>query len=312
MKASKHAVSRLWISLLILPVLVYTLALQAEETGIAATGDTAIAVNVITDIDKDSRAITLKDEISGEKWIFNAGPEVKNFDQLKRGDLVIAEYYEGLAIALEPKGSGLEARVTETDVDAAEPGEKPGVSVTQATYVAAVVKNVDAELGAVTLEGPEASLTLFAGDGVDVSGIEVGQEVEALYIQSYTISVEPAPKVSGTVKISMKAVAIGVGYEWGKGMLTMYDGTEHEFQIRGLTLLDVGISSIELEAEVFHLVEAKDLAGAYYVGQAGAALVGGASAIAMKNGNDVVLKLRSSQKGVRLTLAAEGMRIKLK
>ena len=74
----------------------------------------------------------------------------------------------------------------------------------------------------------------------------------------------------------MKAVAIGVGYEWGKGMLTMYDGTEHEFQIRGLTLLDVGISSIELEGEVFHLVEAKDLAGAYYVDQAGAALVGGA------------------------------------
>ena len=36
------------------------------------------------------------------------------------------------------------------------------------------------------------------------------------------------------------------------------------------------------------------------------------SAVAMKNGNGVVLELRSSQEGVRLTLAAEGMRIKLK
>jgi Cu/Ag efflux protein CusF len=312
MKFSRNLTSKAWVFLLMLPMLFYAFALHAQETGAMATSDTAVAVDVITDIDKDTRAITLKDPVSGEKWIFNAGPEVKNFDQLKRGDLVLTEYYEGLAVALGPKGSGLKDRVTKTDVETAEPGEKPGVSITQATYIAAVVKAVDVEAGTVTLEGPAATLTLAAGDNVDLAKVEVGQDVEALYIQSYAISVEPAPKVSGTVKINMKAVALGVGYEWGKGTFTMYDGTEHEFQIRGLTLLDVGMSSIDLEGEVFHLVETSDLEGVYYAGQAGAALVGGGSALAMKNGNDVVLELRSSQEGVRLTLAAEGMRIKLK
>lgn len=34
-------------------------------------------------------------------------------------------------------------------------------------------------------------------------------------------------------------------------------------------------------------------------GEAGAALVGGGSVLALKNGNDVVLKLKTTQKGVR-------------
>ena len=90
-----------------------------------AASNTAVVVDVITDIDKDTRTITLKDPVSGEKWIFNAGPEVKNFDQLKRGDLVLTEYYEGLAVALAPKGSGLKDRVTETNVERADPVENP-------------------------------------------------------------------------------------------------------------------------------------------------------------------------------------------
>ena len=34
--------------------------------------------------------------------------------------------------------------------------------------------------------------------------------------------------------------------------------------------------------------------------------------MALQNGNGVVLKLKSTQKGVRLTLAGQGMKIKLK
>jgi len=37
----------------------------------------------------------------------------------------------------------------------------------------------------------------------------------------------------------------------------------------------------------------------------------GGSATAMKNGNGVVMHLTSSQKGVKLTLAPEGLSIKL-
>lgn len=163
------------------------LSLAAEQAA-AAFADAAVAVDVVVNIDKDTRVITLKNE-AGEQYEFTAGPEVKNFDQLKRGDLVILQYYSGLVLALEPKGSSLEAKASELTIQTAEPGEKPGMKVAGTTYVAAKIAGIDQELGVVILEGPEHVLALKVRDGKNLSNIEVGQEVEALYTQSYAISV---------------------------------------------------------------------------------------------------------------------------
>ena len=222
------------------------------------------------------------------------------------------EYYSGLAIALEPKGIGLEERVSELEVERAKAGEKPGMKVTASTYILAEITAVNTKYRVVAIEGPENTLILKVSDEIDLSQIEVGQQIEALYTESYAISVVPAPKVSGTVTMKIKAVAFGIGVEWGEGTLTMYDGTSHEFKIRGLTVVDVGISSIEATGEVYNLVEAKDIEKRFVAGAAGAALVGGGSAVAMKNGKGVVMKLKYAQKGVRLTLAAEGLKVTLK
>jgi Cu/Ag efflux protein CusF len=311
MKVKMVRFAKLLAAMVVLQFLVFSVLAQAEEVGGAEVTDTAVAVDVIVKIDKDSRAITLKNE-EGKEWTFTAGKEVRNFDQLKRGDLVIMEYYSGLAIALEPKGSGLEERVSDLEVDRAKAGEKPGMKVTASTYILAEITVVDLEDRVVAIEGPENTLVLKVSDEVDLTQVEVEQQIEVLYTESYAISVVPAPKVSGTVTMKIKAVAFGIGVEWGEGTLTMYDGTSHDLKVRGLTLVDVGISSVEATGEVYNLVEAKDIEKRFVAGAAGAALVGGGSAVAMKNGNGVVMKLKSTQKGVRLTLAAEGLKVTLK
>ncbi len=311
MKVKFFRFAKLLAAVIVLQFFVISAVVQAEEEGVAEATDSAVAVDVIVNIDKDSRAITLKND-EGEEWVFMAGPEVRNFDQLKRGDLVITEYYSGLAIALEPKGSGLEERASELEVDRAKAGEKPGMKITASTYIQAEVKAIDTENRIVAIEGPENTLVLKVSDDIDLTQIDVGQEVEVLYTQSYAISVEPAPKVSGTVTMKIKAVALGIGVEWGEGTLTMYDGTSHDLKVRGLTVVDVGVTSIEATGEVYNLVEAKDIEERFVAGAAGAALVGGGSAVAMKNRKGVVMKLKSAQKGIRLTLAAEGLKVALK
>ena len=311
MNVNLHRIGKLLAIVVVLQFLALSTLVQAEEVGVAEVTDAAIAVNVIVKIDKNSRTITLKND-EGREWVFTAGPEVRNFDQLKRGDLVIMQYYSDFAIALEPKGSGLEERASELTIERAKAGQKPGMKVTGSTYVQAKITAVDKKHRTVTIQGPQNSLMLKVGDAIDLNQIEVGQEIEALYTESYVVSVEPAPKVSGTVKMKFTAVALGIGVEWGEGTLTMYDGTSHNLKIKGLTVLDVGISSVEATGEVYGLVEAKDLEGTYLTGEAGAALVGGGSAIAMKNKKGVVIKLKSAQEGVRLTLAGEGLRITLK
>lgn len=310
MKRKPGAFTRSLAIMLALSCLALATTVLAERVGVTGIADAAIAVDVIVDIDTSSRAITLKNE-QGEEWVFVAGPEVRNFDQLKRGDLVIMEYLSGLAIALEPKGSGLKERVSELEVERAKAGEKPGVKITESTYAAAEITAIDVEQGLVGLEGARGALVLKVGENIDLTGIETGQEVEALYVESYVISVEPAPKVSGTVAMKTTTLAIGVGVQWGEGTFTMYDGKSYDLKISGLTVADIGISKAEAEGEVYNVVEAKDLEGIFVAGEAGGSLVGGGSVITMKNENGVVMKLKSTQKGARLTLAGEGLRVVL-
>ncbi len=225
---------------------------------------------------------------------------------------MILQYYAGFALELGPKGEGgSKMRITEMTGDRAELGEKPGMEVTQTTYALGEVTAIDKDTRRVTLQGVEHSLTLVASNEVDLSRIAVGQQVEAMYIESFAVSVLPAPKVSGTVTIKSTSVAIGIGVEWGTGTLTMYDGTTHNFKVGGLSVVDIGVSSVEASGEVYGLVEAKDLEGNFISGEAGGALIEGGSASAMKNENGVVLKLKSTQKGVKLTLAGKGLSVEL-
>ena len=67
-----------------------------------------------------------------------------------------------------------------------------------------------------------------------------------------------------------------------------------------------------MTGEVYHLKKLEDFNGTYVAAQAGIAVAGGVSATAMKNQNGVVMKLTSTQKGLKFTLAPEGTKITLK
>jgi hypothetical protein len=118
-------------------------------------------------------------------------------------------------------------------------------------------------------------------------------------------------KPSGTVTIESKSVALGIGVSWGDGKLS-YQGKTHTFSVKGLSVVDVGVSKVSARGKVFHLKKLEDFAGTYAAAQAGAAVGGGMSAVALRNQNGVVLELTSSQTGVKFTLAGEGIEVKLK
>ncbi|MEE4379024.1 MAG: hypothetical protein V2J55_16150 [Candidatus Competibacteraceae bacterium] len=284
----------------------------AEDSSMpgAVVEDAAVAVATVVAIDEETREITLKGP-EGDEVKFTAGPEVRNFDQVKRGDRVLMSYYEGFAVALGPKGSGVKKRLERTSVERAEPGEKPAAMITNSIAAVGTVQAIDIDERTVTLRGVERTLVLEVAEEVDLAQIKVGDEAEAVYVESYAVNVVPAPKVSGTVELESTSVALGIGVEWGSGMLTMYDGTTHKFKIKGLSVVDLGVSKIQARGEVFNLVEAKDLNGNFLAGIAGITVVRGGSATAMKNGNGVVMQLLSTQKGVQLTLAPAGLKIEL-
>jgi len=126
-----------------------------------------------------------------------------------------------------------------------------------------------------------------------------------------TAALAADPPVSGTVKLTSKSVAVGIGVTWGDGTLT-FGGKTYSFSVDGLGVADLGVSDITTSGEVFNLKNVADFSGTYLAGEAGAAVVSGPTDTVMKNDKGVVLRLHGTQKGARLTLAAQGVKLTIK
>ena len=113
-----------------------------------------------------------------------------------------------------------------------------------------------------------------------------------------------------TLKLSEGQVALGIGWSWGKGVLTM-NGKDYPFKVGGLSVLDVGVTKAEAEGKVYNLKKLEDFNGTYVSAAAEATVGVGVGATAMKNEKGVVIHLRPKTKGVNLKLAGEGVKFTL-
>jgi hypothetical protein len=118
-------------------------------------------------------------------------------------------------------------------------------------------------------------------------------------------------KPDATLKLSGGSVAAGVGYSWGSGTLT-YKGKTYDIDVSGLSVGDVGASKVEASGSVYNLSKLADFDGNYTAAGAGVTVAGGASAIAMKNQNGVTVNLVSTTQGLKFTLGAGGVSMKIK
>ena len=131
--------------------------------------------------------------------------------------------------------------------------------------------------------------------------------ISAVMCGSAAFAEEPA----ATFSFESTSVALGVGRSSGNGTLN-YDGETYRFSITGLSLIDVGISKINAEGEVYNLNNLEDFSGTYMALEAGGALVKGGSGTVMKNSKGVLINLKSKQDGLKLTFGPQGMNIILK
>lgn len=119
------------------------------------------------------------------------------------------------------------------------------------------------------------------------------------------------PKPDATVDLTERSVAAGVGYTWGGGTLH-YGGKSHPLTVKGVSVVDVGISKFTAHGDVFRLKQLSDINGIYRALAASATVGGGAGVATLENDKGVQIKLKSSNAGLQFKLAPEGVSIKLK
>ena len=162
-----------------------------KAPGAAAIAQTVKATATITAIDAATRAVTLKGP-KGNEMVVTAGPEVKNFAQLKVGDQVNVEYVESLALELKKGGGAPVAATAKAGAAAAKPGERPAGMVGKQVTVVADVIDVNAETQVVTLKGPQRTVELKVRDPEQFKLIKKGDQVQATYTEAMAIAVTPA------------------------------------------------------------------------------------------------------------------------
>lgn len=177
-------------------------AVATSAPGRGAVAETVKVEATITAIDKASRSVTLKNA-KGEEIAVTAGPEVRNFDQMKVGHTVTVEYLRALALELKKGGGLVVARSEQAGGASAKPGQKPAGIVGREVKVVADVVAVDAATQTVTLKGPQRTVELKIADPEQFKRIAKGDQVEATFTEAVAIAVttaRPAPKAEAPKK----------------------------------------------------------------------------------------------------------------
>jgi hypothetical protein len=161
--------------------------------GVAGVANTVDMTATITAIDAKTREVTLKGP-QGREAVITAGPEVKNFAQMKVGDEVNVKYVEALTLELKKGGGATVGRTEKAGAGAAKPGERPAGAAGRQVKVIADVVNVDTQNQVVTLKGPKRTVDLKVKDPKQLAMIAKGDQVEATYTEAIAVSVQPVAK----------------------------------------------------------------------------------------------------------------------
>src|ERR1700741_3732519 len=97
------------------------------------------------------------------------------------------------------------------------------------------------------------------------------------------------------------ALLDGIVFTWGHGDLN-YGGQPHAFKISGVSVVDVGAANISASGHVYNLKNLADFNGNYVALAAGLTVAGGGSATYLKNEHGVVIKLHSTDVGLKFNL----------
>jgi hypothetical protein len=146
--------------------------LVGEESAVAQLTATVEAVDtkkrIATLRTKDGRLVPLK-----------VGPEVKNLNQVKKGDTLVLDYVEAIEFEVrKPTQEEIDLAGAELDASAvSKRGEKPGAAVISERIDILVVEKVNKKKELVTLRGPQGPVTVKAKYPENLKVLKVGDTV---------------------------------------------------------------------------------------------------------------------------------------
>ncbi len=166
----------------------------AKAPGEVAVADAMQIQGKIKLIDKQNRSVVVVGP-QGNEVALTLGPQSRNFDQIKVGDLVTLTYVQALALDLHKSVNGgkLGQPIVSEQAVRAAPGNKPAGAVERTVSLTANVMKVDQKNQIVTLKGPNRTVELKVKDPAILQKVKVGDQVDATFTEAIAIEVTAAP-----------------------------------------------------------------------------------------------------------------------
>jgi hypothetical protein len=183
--------------LALLATSLFALACYANPPDPVAVEHTEKVTATVEAIDQAKRLVTLRGE-SGKTETIEVSPEVRNLAQVKAGDKVVVQYYQGLAAQMTKKGEGTPVgQVDQAAVAGRAPvGEQPGAAVGSVITTTVIIESVNKAANTVTFRGPRGTKTIAVKNPDAqkfIAGLKKDDEVDLTYSEALAISVEPKP-----------------------------------------------------------------------------------------------------------------------
>ena len=166
---------------------------EAETpTEVAAVEITASGT--VTAIDTPNRLITIRNQTNEEVKV-HADETVRNFDQIRVGDVVSLDYKRSVAVDIQPAGSAEPGAYIKEDEDVAKLGEKPRAGMSQTVTVLAPILAIDTARNTITVKGPRGNVVeldvVRPEHQARLSQLKVGDILRVAFTEAAAVSVRP-------------------------------------------------------------------------------------------------------------------------
>jgi hypothetical protein len=150
--------------------------------------DTETETAKVSDVDYANRTITMATK-EGPVTVV-AGEEIRNLDQIKKGDTVKAEYKSALVYSIDKSGN-MNAPKLSSDTWRAKPGDQPGAGVNTQVTASVIVTDINRNEPSVTLKNEAGEKETFkVAHPERLDDLDVGDTVNIKYSQAMAVKVE--------------------------------------------------------------------------------------------------------------------------
>jgi hypothetical protein len=166
------------------------MGMESGGIGGVELGDGIVVTAEVVAIDRADRTLALRGP-DGNVVSLEITQEARNFDQIKIGDQVRAEYYESVAVYIGKHGEKPEVKAGVVAARASK-GDKPAAVSVEAVDVSAIVKSINRTKRTVSLELPHGQrVTSRVDKSVKAfDTLKVGDSIHVVYTEAIAISVE--------------------------------------------------------------------------------------------------------------------------